>query len=346
MRRRALITGLTGQDGTYLAELLLDRDYEVYGLMRRTSAGPSDLIENLHLDRGLHILHGDIRDVSAVTRAIEESQPDEIYNLAAQSHVGLSFKCPEETLEINYHGLGRIVIAAMERNPHVRIYQASTSEMFGSTPPPQNEESPFNPVSPYAEAKLRAHEDYVVGYRNRHNLFICSGILFNHESPRRGKQFVTRKVTYSLAKLKLGLQDRVELGNLSAKRDWGHARDYVQAMRLILAQDKPEDFVIATGIQHTVRELVSTAAAALDLSIRWEGEGENEVGLNADGQVIVAVNPEFYRPREVHDLLGDASKARNVLGWEPSISFEELIGEMTRADYDYLSAGQSRSISS
>jgi GDPmannose 4,6-dehydratase len=333
---RALITGVTGQDGSYLAESLAEKGYQVFGLLRRTSGGPPEWIEKLHSEKRLHLVHGNVRDLSAVHNALQEAQPDEIYNLAAQSHVGVSFTCPDETWEINYHGLGRVVHEAMEQNSAVRIYQASTSEMFGSTPPPQNEQSPFAPVSPYAEAKLRAHEDYVVGYREKHGLYIASGILFNHESPRRGKHFVTRKITHSLAKIKLGLQSVLELGNLSALRDWGHAKEYVEAMRLILQQEHPEDFVIATGVHHSVRDFVTAAARALDMPVHWKGEGENEVGVREDGTVLVRVNPEFYRPREVQNLRGDASKAKKLLNWEPKIQLEALVQEMVKADYDSL----------
>lgn len=332
---RALITGITGQDGIYLSELLLKKGYEVYGLMRRTSAGPPHIFDEHHMETGIKLIYGDIRDLSSVKRALAIAKPDEVYNLAAQSHVGVSFECPEETWEINYFGLGRIVVEAVAQNQDVKIYQASTSEMFGTTPPQQNENAAFAPVSPYAKSKLQAHKDYVVGYRERDQLFICSGILFNHESPHRGRHFVTRKVTHSLAKIKLGLQEALELGNLSAKRDWGHARDYVRAMHLMLSQETPEDFVIATGRQHTVRELVTCAAAVVGITITWEGEGESEIGRDQHGVVRVRVNPKFYRPNEVQDLQGDARKAKEKLGWTPTTTFEELIAEMVHADYKY-----------
>lgn len=330
--KRALITGVTGQDGSYLAESLIQKGYEVFGLLRRTSAGPPSYIEELHTQKKLHLIHGDLRDLSAVRLAIEESKPDEIYNLAAQSHVGVSFKCPDETWEINYAGLGRVVHEAQAQNPGVRIYHASTSEMFGATPPPQNEQSPFDPVSPYALAKLKAYQDYVLGYRERDGLHIVSGILFNHESPRRGRHFVTRKITLSLAKIKLGLQDVLELGNLSATRDWGHAREYVEAMIAMVQAEKPDDYVVATGVEHSVREFVTASAVALGIPLHWEGSGEDEVGLSSEGKVIVRVNPEFYRPREVQDLRGDATKAATQLGWTPRISFEDLVKEMTASD--------------
>jgi len=337
MSKRALITGITGQDGSYLAEFLLKKGYDVYGFVRRTSNDPLGRIDDLSVTRELKLVYGNLRDISSIERAIKESNPNEIYNLAAQSDVGISFKCPEETIEINYYGLGRIVNAAMEYNPKIKIYQASTSEMFGATNPPQNEESKFQPVSPYGEAKLKAHEDFVVGYREKHNLFVCSGILFNHESPRRGEHFVTRKITISLAKIKLGLQDYFELGNLEAKRDWGFAGDYVEAMWKILQQDKPEDFVIATGKSHSVRDFVEAAAKALDMPITWEGKGLDEVGKDQNNKVIIKINKNFYRPCEVDYLLGDSSRAKTRLDWEPKTSFNELVDIMCKSDYDSFS---------
>ena len=331
-RRRAFVTGITGQDGSYLTELLLAKGYEVYGLVRRVSTDPFVRLEHVRQNQSLHFVYGNVRDLNAVRNALREANPHEVYNLAAQSHVGVSFLCPEETLEVDSFGVGRVVTEALELNPKVRIYQASTSEMFGSSPPPQNEHSLFNPVSPYGQAKLRAHEDFVIGYRTRHNLFICSGILFNHESPRRGKHFVTKKITHSLVKIKLGLQDYFELGNLDAKRDWGYAPDYVEAMWKILQQPTPDDYVIATGASHSVREFVEVAAAALEMEIHWSGTGEHEVGRDSRGKVIVKVNKEFYRPHEVSTLRGDSTKARQVLGWEPAVSFNELVRLMVEGD--------------
>ncbi len=335
-KKRALITGISGQDGSYLAELLFDKGYDVYGLLRRTSAGPPPYIEDLHLAKKLSYVYGNVRDLSTVRMVMEEVRPDEVYNLAAQSHVWVSFKVPDETWDTNYYGVGRVVNEAMRVNKDVRIYQASTSEMFGATLPPQNERSPFAPVSPYAESKLKAHEEFIVGYREKYGLFAASGILFNHESPRRGKHFVTRKITHSLAKIKLGLQEKLLLGNLEAKRDWGYAGDYVEVMRLILQQQKPHDYVIATGETRTVRDFVDAAATALDMHITWKGKGKSEVGRDTGGKVIIAVDPEFYRPHEVHQLLGDARKARRELGWKPKVSFDQLVEMMVKSDYDAL----------
>ncbi len=330
--KRALITGITGQDGSYLAEFLLEKGYEVYGFLRRSSTDPLLRIENLVLSRKIKLINGDLRDIAAIQRAVNETQPDEIYNLAAQSDVGISFRCPEETWEINYHGVGRLVIEAMKINPRVKIYQASTSEMFGRTAPPQNESSPFAPVSPYATAKLRAHEDYVLGYREKHGLFICSGILFNHESPRRGKHFVTRKITHSLAKIALGQQSHIELGNLEARRDWGFAGDYVQAMWMMLQQPTPEDFVVGTGENRSVKEFAQIAVASLGWRIFWEGHGLDCVGKDRSGKIIIRVNREFYRPAEVNCLLADSRKAKKMLGWQPQIVFEQLVEMMMEYD--------------
>jgi len=336
-KKRVLITGITGQDGSYLAEFLLDKDYEVYGLIRRTSLDPLMRIDHLAVPRRVKLLYGNLRDSSSLKRAIEEAKPHEIYNLAAQSDVGISFKVPEETMEVNYLGLGRLVNEAYMINPKVKIYQASTSEMFGNTRPKQNEKSLFRPISPYGKAKLKAHEDFVVGYRKKHNLFICSGILFNHESPRRGEHFVTRKITISLAKIKLGLQDYIELGNLNARRDWGYAGDYVQVMWKILQQKKPDDFVIATGKSNTVREFVNVTASSLGIRLNWSGKGMNEVAKDRYGKVRVKVNSAFYRPNEVYYLEGDSGKARRKLDWKPETSFEELVEMMVLADLKRLS---------
>jgi GDPmannose 4,6-dehydratase len=337
--KKALITGITGQDGSYLSEFLLSKGYQVFGFLRRTSSDPFSRFPE-EVRKNITVLYGNLRDIAAIERAIETSMPDEIYNLAAQSDVGISFMCPEETAEINYYGVGRLVNAVLKLKPDARVYQASTSEMFGATPPPQNEQSPFRPVSPYGEAKLKAHEDFVVGYRKSHGMFISSGILFNHESPRRGEHFVTRKITLSLAKIKLGLQDALELGNLDAKRDWGFAGDYVEAMWRMLQQDKPDDFVIATGETHSVREFVVAAGEAVGVPISFTGSGLDEVGRDAGGHIIVRVNERFYRPHEVHALLGDPTKAMRELGWRPSYTFAGLVKMMVEHDLKYLRSMQ------
>lgn len=330
--KKALITGITGQDGSYLSEHLLSQGYQVDGMVRRSSHDTTIYIENEIVSGNIGIHYGDLRDISSIQRIIEKSQPDEIYNLAAQSHVRISFDCPEETQEINYYGVGRLVNAAVSANPKVRIYQASTSEMFGRTKPPQNEKSVFDPVSPYAIAKLKAHQDFIVNYRERNGYFLASGILFNHESPRRGTNFVTRKITLSLAKIKLGLLESLSLGNLDAKRDWGYAGDYVKAMHMMMQQETPDDFVIGTGEANSVRTFVEAAANALSMPIHWEGEGLSEVGKLADGHVIIKIDEKFYRPNEVDFLLADASKAKEKFGWTPTVSFQELVTMMVESD--------------
>lgn len=334
MKKRAFITGVTGQDGSYLAELLLKKGYEVWGLLRRSSLDPLMRIDKLARGNRIKLLYGNLRDSASLGRALELAKPHEIYNLAAQSDVGVSFKCPEETMEVNYYGLGRLINEAVKVNTRVRIYQASTSEMFGKTKPPQNERSPFAPVSPYAEAKLKAHEDFVKGYRERHGIFIASGILFNHESPRRGEHFVTRKTTIALARIKLGLQERFSLGNLEARRDWGFAGDYVDAMYRMLQAKKPDDYVIATGKSHSIRDFVEAACRELDIPLRWTGKGLKERGMTSGGKTIITIDKEYYRPVEVDYLCGDSSKARRELGWKPTVSFKELVAMMTAADLE------------
>ena len=329
--KTAIITGLTGQDGYYLSELLFDKGYKVYGLVRRSSRDSLAVFDAFEKKGGV-VVYGDLRDIGALERAVDMAKPDEVYNLAAQSNVGVSFKVPEETMEIDYYGLGRLVNAVMKVRPDAHIYQASTSEMFGKTNPPQNEQSPFQPVSPYGEAKLKAHQDYVVGYRERHGLHISSGFLFNHESPHRGEHFVTRKITLSLARISLGLQECLELGNIDAMRDWGFAGDYVDAMWRIVQQDIPDDYVIATGETHTVRDFLILAAKEFNIDITFEGTGPEEIGKNQQGNVIFKVNPIFYRPHEVDALLGDSSKARQVLDWKPAVTFPELVAMMAQHD--------------
>ncbi|MCX5871349.1 MAG: GDP-mannose 4,6-dehydratase [Deltaproteobacteria bacterium] len=335
----ALITGVTGQDGAYLAEFLLKKGYEVHGLKRRTSLFNTDRIDHLYQDphekdRRFFLHHGDMTDSSSLIRIIQQVQPDEIYNLAAQSHVAVSFEEPEYTANSDALGTLRVLeairILGLEKKS--RFYQASTSELFGKVQEtPQKETTPFYPRSPYACAKLYAYW-ITVNYREAYGMYACNGILFNHESPVRGETFVTRKITRALARIKLGLQDAVYLGNLDAKRDWGHAKDYVEMQWLMLQQDKPEDFVIATGVQYSVRDFVNAAAKELGMSIRWDGVGMDEKGYDHSGKCIVAVDPRYFRPAEVETLLGDPTKAKEKLGWTPKITFDELVAEMVRED--------------
>jgi GDPmannose 4,6-dehydratase len=338
--KKALITGVTGQDGAYLAEFLLEKGYEVHGIKRRSSLFNTQRIDHLyqdpHVDHPRFILHyGDMTDSTNLIRIIQDIVPDEIYNLAAQSHVAVSFETPEYTANSDALGSLRVLeaIRILGLTAKTRFYQASTSELYGKVQEiPQKESTPFYPRSPYAVAKLYAYW-ITVNYREAYGLYACNGILFNHESPLRGETFVTRKITRAMARIKLGLQERLYLGNLSAKRDWGHARDYVEMMWLMLQQDEPEDFVIATGHQYSVREFVEASAREIGLSIRWEGEGVDEVGIDdKSGKTVVSVDPRYFRPTEVETLLGDATKARQVLGWAPKISFEDLVSEMVRED--------------
>ena len=336
--KKALITGVTGQDGSYLAEFLLEKGYEVHGVKRRTSLFNTDRIDHLYQDpheqdRRFILHHGDMTDSSSLIRIIQLVQPDEIYNLAAQSHVAVSFEEPEYTANSDALGALRVLeaIRILGLEKKTRYYQASTSELYGLVQEtPQTETTPFYPRSPYAVAKLYAHW-ITVNYREAYGLYACSGILFNHESPVRGETFVTRKITRALARIKLGLQDCLYLGNLNALRDWGHAKDFVEMQWLMLQQDQPEDFVIATGIQHSVRDFVNAAASELGMQIAWQGDGVDEVGSWKD-RVIVRVDPRYFRPAEVETLLGDASKARSKLKWSPKISFDELVAEMVRED--------------
>jgi GDPmannose 4,6-dehydratase len=336
----ALITGVTGQDGAYLAELLLAKGYFVHGIKRRTSLFNTDRIDHIYQDphetgRRFILHHGDMTDSSSLIRIVQHVQPDEIYNLAAQSHVAVSFEEPEYTANSDALGTLRLLeairIQGMEKK--TRFYQASTSELYGLVQEvPQKETTPFYPRSPYAVAKLYAHW-ITVNYREAYGMYACNGILFNHESPIRGETFVTRKITRALARIKLGLQERLYLGNLNSLRDWGHAKDYVQMQWLMLQQKQPEDFVIATGQQHSVRECVAVAAEELGIAIEWRGQGVDEKGHDrTTGKCIVAVDPRYFRPTEVETLLGDPTKAREKLGWKPIISFRELITEMVRED--------------
>lgn len=339
-KKVALITGITGQDGAYLAELLLANDYSVHGIKRRSSLFNTSRIDHLYHDPhesgvDLTLHHGDLTDSSSLMRIIQLVQPDEIYNLAAQSHVAVSFEEPEYTANSDALGALRILeaIRILGLSDRTRYYQASTSELYGLVQEtPQTEKTPFYPRSPYAVAKLYAYW-ITVNYREAYGIYACNGILFNHESPIRGETFVTRKITRALARIKLGMQRRLFLGNLNALRDWGHARDYVEMQWLMLQQQEPEDFVIATGEQHSVREFVTISAAELGLDMRWEGEGIDEKGYDAKtGDLIVEVDPRYFRPAEVETLLGDARKAKEKLGWEPKTPFVDLVREMVRED--------------
>ncbi len=335
----ALITGVTGQDGAYLAELLLGKGYIVHGIKRRTSLINTDRIDHLYQDpHEQHVRfflhHGDMTDSSSLIRIIQQTQPNEIYNLAAQSHVAVSFEEPEYTANSDALGVLRVLeaIRILGLEKKTRFYQASTSELYGLVQEtPQKETTPFYPRSPYAVAKLYGYW-IVVNYREAYGMYACNGILFNHESPIRGETFVTRKITRALARIKLGLQECLYLGNLDAKRDWGHAKDYVEMQWLMLQQAQPEDFVIATGVQYSVRDFINAAAEEIGIKIRWQGSGVDEIGIDANGKTIIAVDPKYFRPTEVESLLGDATKARQKLGWTPKISFDELVCEMVRED--------------
>ena len=335
----ALITGITGQDGSYLAEFLLKKDYIVHGVKRRTSLLNTDRIDHLyqdpHVDNRNFLLHyGDMTDSSSLLHIIQKVKPDEIYNLAAQSHVAVSFEEPEYTANSDALGALRILeaIRILDLQKKTRFYQASTSELYGLVQEiPQKETTPFYPRSPYAVAKLYAYW-ITVNYREAYGMFACNGILFNHESPVRGETFVTRKITRGLARIKLGMQDCLYLGNLDAKRDWGHAKDYVEVKWLILQQDHPEDFVVATGIQYSVREFVEAAGEEIGINIKWKGKGTDEKGYDEQGKCIVAIDERYFRPTEVDNLLGDATKAKKKLGWTPKITFTELVSEMMRED--------------
>ncbi len=339
MNKTALVTGITGQDGAYLAEFLLKKGYVVHGLKRRSSLFNTDRIDHLyqdpHVDNRKFILHyGDLTDSTNLIRIIQQVQPDEIYNLAAMSHVAVSFETPEYTANADGIGTLRILeaIRILGLEKKTRFYQASTSELYGLVQEtPQKETTRFYPRSPYAVAKLYGFW-ITVNYREAYGLFACNGILFNHESPLRGETFVTRKITRALARIKLNLQDCLYLGNMDSLRDWGHARDYVEAQWLMLQHDKPEDFVIATGVQYSVRDFVNAAAKELAIAITWQGQGVEETGTDQNGNVIVRVDQRYFRPTEVETLLGDPTKAKEKLGWTPKISFDELVSEMVRED--------------
>lgn len=340
MPKKALITGITGQDGSYLAELLLEKGYEVHGVIRRASTFNTHRIDPLYKDRhnkdvNMFLHYGDMTDSSNLNRLLEKIEPDEIYNLAAQSHVKVSFEVPEYTAEVDAIGTLRFLDAIKDTGLSTKFYQASTSELYGLVQEvPQTEKTPFYPRSPYGVAKLYAHW-ITVNYREAYNIFACNGILFNHESPRRGETFVTRKITMATAKIKAGLQERLYLGNLDARRDWGYAPEYVEGMWRMLQHSVPEDFVLATGKTHTVREFATLAFKELGIELEWQGKGFDEKGIDkSTGRVLVEIDPDYFRPTEVDLLVGDASKAKKILGWEPKVGIEELVQIMVKADWE------------
>jgi len=352
--KRALITGITGQDGAYMAELLLSKGYKVFGLKRRSSIFNTKRIDHLYKDphnkeANLVFYYGDLTDSTNLIRIIQETQPDEIYNFAAQSHVKVSFDVPEYTADVDALGVLRLLeaIRILNLEKKTKFFQASTSELFGNAKEsPQNENTPFNPCSPYAVAKLYAHK-CVMNYRNAYGIFACNGISFNHESPIRGETFVTRKITIGAAKIVLGQLDRIYLGNLDSKRDWGHAKDYVKGMWLMLQQDKPDDYVLSTGKQYSVREFCEIVFGSYGIELEWEGNGIKERGVIKNtntlhfkefiGRILIKIDPNYYRPTDVNNLLGDSIKAKIELGWEPKISFEEMVKEMVMSDFVKIS---------
>ena len=338
--KKALITGITGQDGSYLAEFLLEKGYEVHGMIRRSSSFNTGRIDHLFnnpkiMNHSLFLHYGDLTDSSNLNRLLEKIKPGEIYNLGAQSHVQVSFEIPEYTAEVDAMGTLRFLDAIKETGIQSKFYQASTSELYGKVQEvPQSEDTPFYPRSPYGVAKLYGYW-IIVNYREAYNLFACNGILFNHESPRRGGTFVTRKITQAAARIKFGIQDMVTLGNLNAKRDWGYAPEFVEGMWEIMQLDKPNDFVLATGETHTIREFANIAFKELDMDLEWQGEGINEKGIEIKtGKTLVAINPRYFRPTEVDLLIGDSSKAQQTFGWEPKVKFEELAKIMAKADWE------------
>ena len=339
MNKKALITGITGQDGSYLLEILLDKGYDVHGIIRRSSSfntGRIDHIINDEKYKDQFFFHyGDVTDASNLNRLLEKIQPNEIYNLAAQSHVKVSFEIPDYTAQVDALGTLRFLDAIRKTQLKTKFYQASTSELYGKVHEiPQTEKTPFYPRSPYGVAKLYGYW-IIINYREAYDIFACNGILFNHESPRRGKTFVTRKITRAASRIKEGLQDTIYLGNLDAKRDWGYAPEFCEGMWRILQQGKPEDYVLATGENHTIREFAERAFKELDINIEWQGKGEDEIGVDAQtGKQIIGIDEKYYRPTEVEQLLGNASKAKNELGWEPKTSFEELVKLMVHADWE------------
>ena len=341
-KKVAFITGITGQDGSYLAELLLEKGYKVHAIIRRSSSFTTSRIDHLLDHSNLYTYHGDLADSSNLHRLISTIKPSEIYNLGAQSHVGVSFEVPEDTAEVTGIGTVRLLDAIRDSNVECRYYQASTSELFGGIPgtEPQSESTPFYPKSPYGAAKLYSFW-VTVNYRESYNMYACNGILFNHESPRRGETFVTKKITKAVARISQGKQKQLLLGNIDSKRDWGHAKDYVEAMWLMLQQDEPKDYVIATGLTYTVRDFVNIAFRKININIKWEGHGVDEVGRDSStGEILIKIDPKYFRPAEVELLLGDPSLAEKELGWKYKISLEDMISEMEDYDLKYDSYGE------
>jgi GDPmannose 4,6-dehydratase len=337
--KKALITGITGQDGSYLAELLLEKGYEVHGMIRRSSSFNTGRIDHLYndpqiLDKRMFLHYGDLTDSSNLNRLLEKIQPDEIYNLGAQSHVQVSFEVPEYTAEVDAIGTLRFLDAIKDTGVDTKFYQASTSELYGKAQEvPQNEKTPFYPRSPYGVAKIYGYW-IIVNYREAYDLFACNGILFNHESPRRGPTFVSRKITRASARIKHGIQEKLVLGNLNSKRDWGYAPEYVEGMWLMLQQEEPDDFVMATEEAHTVREFVNLVFRKLDMKLDWKGEGVNEKGVDKNGRILVEIDKNYFRPTEVDYLIGDAGKAEKELGWKAKTKFEDLVSIMAKADWE------------
>ena len=338
MSKTALITGVSGQDGAYLSKLLLEKGYKVIGGERRSASGSLWRLKELNIENDVEITDFELSEFTNIYRTIDKYKPDEIYNLAAQSFVAASFEMPVTTSDVTGVGVLRVLEAIRQINPEIKFYQASSSEMFGEVAEsPQNEDTPFYPRSPYGVAKLFGHW-MTVNYREAYNMFACSGILFNHESPLRGEQFVTRKITISLSKIKLGLQDCLELGNLDSKRDWGYAQDYVEAMFLMLQHNKPDNYVVSTGETYSVKDFINAACNELNINISWEGNGLNEVAIDKkSNKTIIKINPKYYRPTEVDFLLGDATKAKKLLNWEPKTDFKDLVAKMVKSDYSKLS---------
>ena len=331
-QKRALITGIAGQDGSYLAELLVKKSYKVFGLVRNLKKDALRNIAELYKNKKVILIKGDLNNLKSIENAIRIAQPDEVYNLAAQSDEVQSFKLSKETYNVNYRGFGYLVDTAMRLNPKIKIFQAGSSKMFAKVKPLQSEKTPFRPISPYGKAKLKAHNKYVLGYRKKYNLFICSGILFSHESPRRGENFIASKIARSMVKIKLGLLDSFELGNVDIKRDWGFAPDYIEAMWMMLQQKTPQDFVIATGVSYSIRDFINEIAKFLGMNITWRGKGLEEIAKDKNGRVVLRISKKYYSPTSIYYAFGNNAKIKKILGWKPKHSFKDLVKIMVEAD--------------